>query len=92
MVRTQSQEFVDDIPGHLPASVVGTPRFDECVRILVLVGVWIHSVEEQVRVDNGHDSAAVHGVVQGIAVDNINTRFAHSMRMQRRQFDHCLGF
>lgn len=82
VVRAHAQELVDDIPCHIPAPVVVTPGLDERVRLLMLIGVGIHGVQQQIGVDDKHGLRAVHGVVQRVAVGDIHTRLTHPMRRQ----------
>ena len=82
VVRAHAQELVDDIPCHIPTPVVVTPGLDERVRLLMLIGVGIHGVQQQIGVDDKHGLRAVHGVVQRVAVGDIHTRLTHPMRRQ----------
>jgi hypothetical protein len=71
-MRAEAEEFVADIPRHIPRRALRTPNFQAAATGPMEFGVRIGGVNEHVRIDNKHLTSSFHHVVQSLAIGDIN--------------------
>ena len=84
-VSRHPHEFVKDRPGRVPGVRPTALSLDPLARFGVPVRIRVRGVDEDVRVDENQPLSSFHGLVQGVAIRDVDARPAAVEHRQGRE-------